>query len=62
MAAALDLVAWATESHKLALGNAYAVPKDGRLGQEYFDKNIPVIELEIHSCVPVQRDQDLSSW
>ena len=39
----LDPVAWATESHKLAHSNAYDVPKNGRLGQDYFDKNIPVV-------------------
>ena len=33
---------WATESHTLAHSNAYPVPKDGRIGQDYFDKNIPV--------------------
>ncbi len=39
----LDPSAWATESHRLARSNAYPIPKDGRLGQEYFDKNIPVV-------------------
>ncbi len=39
----LDPVVWATESHKLAHSNAYPIPKDGRLGQDYFDKNIPVV-------------------
>ena len=39
----VDPVAWATESHKLAVSNAYDVPKDGRLGQDYLDKNIPVV-------------------
>ncbi len=39
----LDLVAWANESHKLAVSHAYDIPKDGRIGQEYFDKNIPVV-------------------
>ncbi len=39
----LDPVVWATESHKLAHSNAYAIPKDGRLGQDYLDKNIPVV-------------------
>ncbi|MCH8881549.1 MAG: hypothetical protein IID34_16915 [Planctomycetes bacterium] len=39
----LDPVVWATESHKLAHSNAYDVPKDGRIGQDYFDKNIPVL-------------------
>ena len=35
---------WATESWKLAISNAYDVPKDGQLGQAYFDKNLPVVE------------------
>ncbi len=39
----LDPVVWATESHKLAVSNAYAVPKDGRIGQDYLDKNIRVV-------------------
>ena len=43
----LDPVAWATESHKLALSNAYALPKDGRIGQEYLDMNILVIERRL---------------
>ena len=43
----LDPVVWATESHKLAHSNAYDVPKDGRLGQDYFDKNILVIERRL---------------
>ena len=39
----LDPVVWATENHKLAVSNAYAVPKDGRIGQDYLDKNIRVV-------------------
>ena len=31
------------ESYKLAVSNAYAIPKNGQLGQEYFDKNLPVV-------------------
>jgi len=42
-ALSLDPVVWATESFKLAHSNAYAIPKDGRIGQDYFDKNIPVV-------------------
>ena len=34
---------WANESYRLAVSNAYDVRKDGRLGQAYFDKNIPVV-------------------
>ena len=43
----LDPVVWATESHRLAHSNAYIVPKDGRIGQDYFDKNIPVVERRL---------------
>ncbi len=43
----LDPVAWATESYQLARSNAYPIPKDGRIGQEYLDKNIPVIERRL---------------
>ncbi len=41
--AASTPVEWATESWKLALGNAY-VPMDSELGQAYYDKNLPVME------------------
>ena len=43
-AAPLDPSAWATESYRLAVSNAYAVPKDGQLGKEYLDRNLPVVE------------------
>ena len=39
----LDPAVWANESHRLAHSNAYDIPKDGQLGQDYFDKNIPVV-------------------
>ena len=39
----LDPALWATESYLLARSHAYDVPKDGQLGQDYFDKNIPVV-------------------
>jgi hypothetical protein len=39
-----DPVLWATESYKLAVSNAYKVPRNGELGQDYFDRNIPVVE------------------
>ena len=35
---------WATESYQLAMSNAYAVPADGQLGQEYLERNLPVVE------------------
>ncbi|MCH7720984.1 MAG: S1/P1 nuclease, partial [Planctomycetes bacterium] len=31
---------WATESYRLALSHAYAIPKDGKLGKAYFEMNI----------------------
>ncbi len=46
----LDPVAWATESYQLARSNAYTIPKDGRIGQDYFDKNIPVIERRLSAA------------
>ncbi len=45
--ARLDPCVWATESWKLALSNAYAVPKDGQLGDEYFQTNLPVVERRL---------------
>ena len=35
---------WATESYELALSHAYAIPKDGQIGQAYFEQSIPVVE------------------
>ena len=40
-------MAWATESYLLARSNAYAIPKDGRIGQDYFDMNIPVVDQRL---------------
>jgi len=39
-----DPAGWATESYKLAVSHANAIPKDGQLGQEYFDRCIPVVD------------------
>ncbi len=43
----LDPVAWATESYQLARSNAYTIPKDGRIGQDYFERNLPVVEQRL---------------
>ena len=43
----LDPALWATESYLLARRDAYDVPKDGQIGQDYLDKNIPVIERRL---------------
>ena len=40
----LDPIQWANESYRLSLDHAYDIPKNGQLGQEYFELNIPVVE------------------
>lgn len=42
-----DPVEWATESYRLALSHAYAIPEDGQLGQAYFDRCIPVVNQRL---------------
>ena len=42
-----DPVEWATESYRLALSHAYAIPGDGQLGQAYFDRCIPVVNQRL---------------
>ena len=34
----------------LARSNAYAIPKNGQLGQDYLDKNIPAIERRLSAA------------
>ncbi len=43
----LDPADWVTESNKLALSHAYAVPKDGQIGQAYFNRNMPVVNEQL---------------
>jgi hypothetical protein len=43
----LDPVDWATGSLKLAYSNAYAIPKDGKLGDEYYGRNISVVNQRL---------------
>ncbi len=38
---------WATESYKLALSNAYAIPESRMLGKTYFKRNIPVVDQRL---------------
>jgi hypothetical protein len=38
-----DPVQWANESYRLAVSHAYAIPENGRLGEAYFDRNIPIV-------------------
>jgi hypothetical protein len=42
-----DPVKWATESYRLALSHAHAIPKDGQLGKAYFDRCIPVVNQRL---------------
>lgn len=42
-AAITDPGVWATESHELAVHVAYDLPDDGKIGQVYFDRCIPVV-------------------
>jgi hypothetical protein len=48
--ATLDPSAWAAESWRLAVSNAYVVPKDGQLGQPYLDTNLPVAERQLQTA------------
>ena len=38
-----DPVEWATESYKLALSHAYAIPENGQIGQAYLERCLPVV-------------------
>lgn len=40
----MDVGEWAMESARLAASHAYPVPRDGQLGEAYFDRNRPVVE------------------
>lgn len=43
----MDPAAWASESFTLATTNAYPIPKDSQLGQEYYRKNLLVINQRL---------------
>ena len=38
---------WVMESYRVALAHAYVLPEDHKLGVEYRDRNMPVIDLQI---------------
>jgi hypothetical protein len=40
-------VSWAEEAHALAVNRAYVVPANRRLGQRYYDANIPVVDRQL---------------
>lgn len=44
---ALDPVRWATESGRLAKKVAYAIPSNGQLGQEYYNRAMPVVNARL---------------
>ena len=43
----LDPAAWANESYELAYKTALLYPKSGELGQDYFDRNRPIVEQRL---------------
>lgn len=45
-----DPVVWANESYKLAVSNAYKIPRDGQLGKEYYEKNVKVVEKQLQKA------------
>jgi nuclease S1 len=38
-----DPAVWANESYEMAMRFVYVLPDDGKLGQQYFDRSIPVV-------------------
>jgi len=40
----IDPIAWADESYALAVSHAYPIPADGMLGDDYFERNIPIVD------------------
>ena len=42
-----DPIAWALESHTLARTNAYNIPANKKLGDDYVDTNAPVIDEQL---------------
>lgn len=41
---------WAEESLRLARSHAYAVPADGRLGRDYYERNLPLVEERLQQA------------
>ncbi len=41
---------WATESYRLAISHAYDVPKDGKIAEAYFERNIPVVNDRLRTA------------
>jgi hypothetical protein len=45
-----DVLGWAQESLSLAKNKAYKIPADGKLGQAYFDKSLPVVRQQFQKA------------
>jgi hypothetical protein len=45
-----DPVIWALAAHAWAISNSYKIPDDRRLGDEYVQKNIPVVVAQLGSA------------
>ncbi|MFQ5583988.1 MAG: S1/P1 nuclease, partial [Calditrichia bacterium] len=43
----LDPVAWVNESFRLAHNHAYKIPKDHRIGETYYEKNIAIVDEQL---------------
>lgn len=41
---------WADESYRLAVSNGYDIPKDGRIEQAYYDRNLPVVNERLQAA------------
>ena len=39
-----DVVAWSRESYEVVKDLVYDIPADGRLGDDYFDRAVPIVE------------------
>ncbi len=49
-AAVTDPAVWANESHALTVRYVYDLPKDGKIGQAYFDRCIPIVEERLETA------------
>jgi nuclease S1 len=42
-----SVVDWAMESHDIARDHVYVLPEDGKLGEEYYRANVPVVDQQL---------------
>jgi len=45
-----DVLGWAQESFRLAKNGAYEIPADGKLGEVYFEKSLPVVRQQFQKA------------